>query len=228
MISSIIKNNNKRRLIIQGFILSVLLLILAAVLYRITFIHASQVDPLVYDVKIPIIDDKIPVIPIFFIGYNLSFIYWFFAPFYIVMSGKKNTLKFVLIFVVTLTICNLILYFYPTKLDRIAEGLFDPANNSFGYKLLHICYNVDGGVIEYNLLPSTHCANSVVYYQALKHKSIPKHIQNIALISTIIVSISTLFIKQHYFIDVVVGILIPIIVKLIIDIILRYKSNENH
>lgn len=207
----------KYTFLIQGLLLSILLLTFADILYKITFNHAISVDPNLYNVKIAFIDDKIPVLPIFFIGYNLGFIYWFFAPFYILKTGKKKTIVFIYTFVITLLVCNLILYFFPAKLDRVAEGLFDPNKNTFGWKLLRICYNMDGGLVGYNLLPSTHCANCVLYYQALKDGNIPKIIQNAALFSTVIVSLSTLFIKQHYFLDSLTGILIPIIIKIVIE-----------
>lgn len=213
---SIIKNK-RIRFIIQGLIFSALLLIFADILYKITFNHAKAVDPNLYNVKIDFIDDRIPILPIFFIGYNLGFIFWFFAPFFILKTSKENIKDFITKFVVTLMICNLILYFFPAKLDRVQEGLFDLKNNTFGWKLLRICYNIDGGLVEYNLFPSTHCANCVIYYLALKNDNIPIRIQRIALFSTIIVCLSTLFIKQHYFIDSVAGVLIPIIVNFVIN-----------
>ena len=216
-----LNRDQKIKVIIQGFVMSVLLLSFAAILYNITFNHAEKLDPMLYDVKIPIIDDKIPAIPVFFFGYNLGFIYWFFASFFIVLTGKKKTYKFIVTFVITIIICNLILYFFPAKLDRVAEGLYDPSHTGFLWKLMHICYSVDGGFVGYNLLPSTHCANSILFYQAMKDDVIDIKFQRVALVSTIIVIVSTLLTKQHYFIDVVAGVLIPIIMKSIIDKIWR-------
>lgn len=61
-----LNRDQKIKVIIQGFVMSVLLLSFAAILYNITFNHAEKLDPMLYDVKIPIIDDKIPAIPVFF------------------------------------------------------------------------------------------------------------------------------------------------------------------
>lgn len=226
MFKNYLKQNKK--LIIQGFVLSSLLLTLAYILYSLNYNHASSVDTVFYNFKIAIIDDNIPVVPIFFFGYNLSFIFWFFAPFLIVKSGKKKTMFFILNFLVTLIICNLILYMFPSKIDRVLEGLYNTNYNSFGWKLLNIVYKVDGGTIEYNLLPSTHCANSVVYYQALKDDKIPVKYRKIGHVCAIIVTISTLLIKQHYFLDSVVGVLIPLIVRFILDKLLKGKYYEDN
>ena len=225
MLSSL--NGKQRKRLVQGLILSVSLLLVSDVLYRITFGHAAKLDPLVYDVKIAFIDDKIPIIPLFFFGYNLAFIFWFFAPFFIIQTGKKNVINFVILYLLTLIVCNLILYFLPTKLDRVAEGLFDPSHNSFGWKLLHICYNVDGGLIEYNLFPSTHCSNSIVFYLGLRNEIIPKKIQRAGLISTIIVIISTLLTKQHFFIDVAGGVIIPLVIYFVLNKVKKdlYENN---
>lgn len=210
---SSLKDNPQRAGIWTGFVLSALLLGMIEVLYKIPFRHALALDPQVFSVKIPTIDDRIPVIPVFFLAYIWAFVYWFFAPFFIVKTGKEKTLDFVTAFTVSVLLCSLILYFFPTKIDRVAEGLWDPSRQGFFWTLLRIGYNVDGGSTSYSLLPSLHCTNSVLYYQAMRNEKIPRKVRWAALVSTVLIVLSTLFTKQHFFLDAVTGVLLPVIVR---------------
>lgn len=210
---SLLKAHPQQTKLLTGFVLSVLLLCITEILYKIPYRHAAALDPQVFSVKLPAIDDRIPVVPVFFFGYIWSYAYWFFSPFFILQTGKEKIRVFLITYVVTLIFCSLILYFFPTKIDRVAEGLWDPSLSGFFWRLLHICYNVDGGNVSYNLLPSMHCANCVIFYQALRDDKIPYRFQMAALFSTVLVIISTLLTKQHFFLDVVTGILIPIIIR---------------
>lgn len=208
-----LKSRPKLAELFLGFVLSVLLLCITDILYRIPFQHAADLTTYAYDVKLPAIDDRIPVLPPFFFGYIWSYAYWFFAPFFIIRTGKENTWDFTITYVVTLIACSLILYYFPTRMDRVAEGLWDPSRKGFFWDLLHICYNMDGGDFNCNLLPSMHCGNSVLYYQAMRRREIPYRFRLAALLSTILVIASTLLTKQHYFLDAVTGVLIPVIVR---------------
>lgn len=212
------KNQNalRRFRLMQGFVLSVLLQCITALLYRIPYLHAAALDPAVFNVKLPAVDDLIPVVPIFFFGYIWSYVYWFFAPFFIIRTGRKKTWEFIVSYTVVLLICSLIMYGFPTKIDRVAEGLWEPYQSGFFWDLLHICYNVDGGSVSYDLLPSMHCANCVLYCLALRDEHIPKKIRTASLLSAILVIVSTLLTKQHYFLDAVTGVLIPLLVTPVI------------
>lgn len=221
------KNNAIKKRILQGFVLSAILLGITEILYRIPYIHAAALDPMVHNVKIPEIDDRIPVIPVFFFVYIWSYAYWFFAPFFIIRTGRKKTREFIITFISALIICSLILFFFPTKIDRAAEGLLSSSHESFFWDLLRICYRVDGGEVSYNLLPSMHCANCILYYQALKDKAVPVKIRVAALISTIFIIASTLFTKQHYFLDVVAGVLIPILAGFAVKGIGRFFERKS-
>lgn len=207
------ENRPRRKQILAGFLLSVLLLCITDILYRIPFQHAAAPGVRVYNVKIPAIDDRIPVIPVFFFGYIWSYAYWFFAPFFILRTGKKKTWEFVVTYIVTLLVCFLILYFFPTKIDRVAEGLWDPSLRGFFWELLHICYNVDGGKVSYDLLPSMHCANCILFYQGMRDDAVPRAFRTAALVSTVLVIVSALLTKQHYFLDAVTGVLLPLLIR---------------
>ena len=59
----------------------------------------------------------------------------------------------------------LVLAFFPTYMDRVAEGLYDvPVNPTFFDRLRIFWYSLDGSETAYNLLPSFHCINRLNYY----------------------------------------------------------------
>ena len=202
--------------IIQGFVFSASFLGLTALVYTICFRHAAGGAIAPIDVKIPALDDMIPVIPVMFFGYIWSYIYWFFAPFFILKTGKRHVREFVITYACTLIISGLILYFLPTANDRVAAGLWDLTKNDFGSKLLRMCYNLDGRETEYCLLPSLHCANCVLYHQGMQSEKIPRGFRLAALFSTRLVAVSALCIKQHYVVDVLAGFLLPMLVHRIV------------
>ena len=206
--------------LLQGFALSVLLLYITHVFYKIPFDHAVAGAP-DYDVKLPAIDDRIPAVPVFFLGYLWAYAFWFFAPFFVLKTGKQKTWDLFFAFTATMIVCSAILYIFPTNLDRVAEGLWDPEKNTFFWRWVRICYNMDGGLYGHALLPSLHCSNCAVFYLFLRDNGRPRWVRPAALFSTLLVAASTLLIKQHYFLDAVTGLGIPLLVTPLVRTSLR-------
>ena len=91
--------------------------------------------------------------------------------------------------------------------DRIAEGVFViPANPTFFDHLRLFFYSLDGSDTAYNLLPSFHCINSTLCYLGVAgRKEISIWFRGFSLVTAILIYASTLYVKQHYFMDVVAG-----------------------
>ena len=89
--------------------------------------------------------------------------------------------------------------------DRIAEGVFViPANPTFFDHLRLFFYSLDGSDTAYNLLPSFHCINSTLCYLGVAgRKEISIWFRGFSLVTAILIYASTLYVKQHYFMDVV-------------------------
>ena len=160
--------------------------------------------------KIPFIDDMIPVVPVFIVIYVYSFIFWICGPIAVSITRKKNFVNFCVYMLLAYFVGFLFFAFVPTYMDRVAEGLMKVGENKDIFsKLLFTIYQADGGEMAFNLMPSYHCLISACcYFGVRKQEEISRGFQNYSLIMTVLICISTLFTKQHYIIDVVLGLLI--------------------
>ena len=93
-------------------------------------------------------------------------------------------------------------------MDRAAEGVIAAANGSgFTAWALHFIIYADGGETGMNLLPSFHCMLSVsIYCGVAFKKKIPLGWRIFVFCGMALVVVSTLLVKQHYFLDAVAGI----------------------
>lgn len=140
-------------------------------------------------------DDWIPFIPEFIYPYYIYF------PFMLlVVPISKTRLQFyhvVTAFAILESTAIATFILFPTKMIR---PFVEPIN--FTYQLLDSMYSVDPG---YNLLPSLHVGHSVlvsVFFFVYERK----YFLPVFLIA-ITICLSTVFIKQHYVIDIPFGIL---------------------
>lgn len=78
-------------------------------------------------------------------------------------------------------------------------------------------YDFDNGNIAYDLLPSYHCILTLCcYFGVCRRKKISLPFRIFSLVSVILIILSTLFTKQHYFLDVVDGIALTIVTFLLV------------
>ena len=161
--------------------------------------------------KIAFIDDAIPVIPVFVIFYVYSYVFWICGPIAVSLTGKRNFVNYIAGLSLAYFIGFLFFVFMPTYMDRAAEGLMEIGDKSGIFnKMLGTVYGADGGTIAYNLLPSYHCLISLYCYLGVRKQKIARWFQNYSLIMTVLICLSTLFTKQHYIIDMVLGLGISI------------------
>lgn len=161
-----------------------------------------------YDLTIHFIDDKVPFISFFVIFYIISYPFWVISPLIICKSSKQDYLNWV-ISAVTLYIITFTTYvIIPTTITRpIVE------NNNIFDKLVNMIYLSDSPDRPTNLFPSMHCWISVVCYLGVsKQNNINKYYRIGSLILAILICLSTQFIKQHYIVDLISGVLLPVIV----------------
>lgn len=197
-----IKNNYFALLMI------VLIFAVQAIVYWATKLINAPMDK--YDLTILGIDDKIPFINWFIIVYIGCYPWWYLG---ILVPLKYNRPKFYRCIVVSLIgyiIAGLFFIFFPTWIDRpVIE------NTNILNWLVNFIYSSD---IPTNLFPSMHCFISWnVYVSVRGDKSVPLGIRLGYLIMAILVCMSTVFIKQHYFVDIFAGILLCEIVTLIVS-----------
>lgn len=119
--------------------------------------------------------------------------------------------------------------FLPTYMDRNAEGLMEQAlQPGFFNGLLATIYAADGSNLAFNLFPSYHCLISLYCYLGVrKQPEISKGFRAYSLIMAMLICFSTVFTKQHYFIDIVGGLGISIICYSIVNRIDLAKNTAN-
>ena len=157
------------------------------------------------------IDDLIPIVPIFIIPYIWSYAYWAMAPMAVSKCEKSHYQRYMSAYILAMLVGGVILVFAPTYMDRVAEGLQNPEMHGFGVRLMQFWYSLDGGDMAYNLLPSFHCINSTISYLGVARRpEVPKWYRGYSLVMTLLIYASTLFVKQHFFLDVISGIAVAL------------------
>jgi len=156
--------------------------------------------------KIPL-DDVIPIVSIFIIPYIWSYLYWAMGPMAVSLCEKQHYKDYLASCLFSCAAGILLLAFLPTYMDRIAGGLYEAVENPTVFdKLRQFWYSLDGSAMAYNLLTSFHCINSTLCYLGVAgRREIPKWFRVYSLITTLLIFASTVFVKQHYILDVVTG-----------------------
>ena len=174
-----------------------------------------------FEWKIPAIDDLIPVIPVFVVIYLFSFAFWICAPVAVSLTSRKNFRKYCIGLSLAYLIGFVFFVFVPTYMDRVKEGLLELANRPGIFnKLLKIVYEADGTEMAYNLVPSYHCLISAYCYLGVRRQpEISRGFKVYSLVMAILICMSTVFTKQHYIIDVILGIGISIGCYVLINLI---------
>ena len=136
----------------------------------------------------------------FVIPYFLFFVVLI-LPFILTLKNKKKFLATSTSFLSVSVICSLIYAFFQTTIIRpeiISSNIFE--------KLVLFVYSIDAPL---NLFPSGHVTFSVLATLCLL--KINKKIGYIVLPFTILIVLSTLFIKQHHIPDVIAGLVLAYI-----------------
>ena len=162
--------------------------------------------------KIPL-DDMIPIVSAFIIPYIWSYFYWAMGPMAVSACEKQHFKDYMAACILSCLAGMVFLAFFPTYMDRVAEGLYEVTENpTFLDKLRQFWYSLDGSAIAYNLLPSFHCINSTLCYLGVAgRREIPVWFRIYSLITTILIFASTCYIKQHYVLDVITGAALAVI-----------------
>ncbi|HCZ22524.1 MAG TPA: hypothetical protein DHU72_03520 [Rikenellaceae bacterium] len=164
-------------------------------------------------------DALIPVIPIFMLPYIWAYPYWLMAPMAASLCDKEHFKCYVVAYSLALVIGGVMLAVWPTRMDRVAEGLTDPSRPGVFASLMRFWYTLDGGRYAYNLLPSFHCLNSTMAYLAVAGRpEISKWFRCYSLVMTILIFCATVFVKQHFIMDVVSGIGVALFSYLVVKL----------
>ena len=170
------------------------------------------------------VDINIPFCPYFWIQmYFLWHPLALFGPIVLSVTHKEHFLSTIVGWLVGEIVIFLLFICCPSYMDRtnVAGLTFGQYGNllekvqngkGFSYWLMKIIMKNDGGIDNYNLFPSFHCYMIVFAYLGLmRRKEIKVGHRSFWLVCAILICLSTLFTKQHYFFDMLTGSLMAII-----------------
>lgn len=148
------------------------------------------------------IDDRIPFIPSFVIFYVMWYLFLILIPLLILKYNKKVFDKYIVVSIVYAILEGIIFILFPTTMNRQPLVVTDIST-----WIVDIIYKVDTPVC--NLFPSAHCAFSILFIiSILDVKEIKKEYKVLIIISSLLIILSTVFIKQHVVVDVLGALLI--------------------
>lgn len=201
---------------IQYLLLIVFLYALKLILYRLS---SSLNNYHTINMKI---DKLIPFCKYFIIFY---FTYYWLTPLILYLTSYSNKRKFYKLIISTTITCllaNVIFSIYQVKMIRpeiIGNDLFDLWIN-------WLYTDLDPTAL--NCFPSVHAVMGIITIIAsYKNSTMPKWLQVSGIILGIGCAISTVFIKQHYFIDVVIGTILIIVIYSLVSLIDNKLKKQN-
>lgn len=151
------------------------------------------------------LDDRIPFCEYFIVPYFLWFLYIACTVLFFVYFNDDKTeyLNLLINLGLGMTLFLIVSYVYPNGL-ALRPQVF-PRDNLFTDLVQHL-YRIDTPT---NVLPSIHVYNSIAAYCAINDcKKLQKYpwIRGLTLLLTILIVLSTMFLKQHSICDVATGI----------------------
>lgn len=149
------------------------------------------------------IDDRIPLWPAMFWPYSLYYVLALMPAF--LAKDRRDLLEMAVSYALVTMTAWVAWYLIPVRMEYPDLG----SCAGFNCGLLAGLYETDGGV---NVFPSLHAAHSVLVasiFWTHRHR-VPDWLMASVLLMAIGVSISTVLLKQHYFVDVPAGVLLAI------------------
>jgi len=146
------------------------------------------------------VDKFIPFNKYFILPYVSWYIFIAIFAAMLCILDKEKYFKLLITLNIGMITCYIIYYFYPTYVPRpmITETDF------FSNLVLNL-YEADN---PYNCFPSIHVLNSVlIALYTFESEKLHKLTKVICIIISVSIILATMFIKQHYFADVVAGII---------------------
>lgn len=181
-----------------------LVILIYAIVYTLLFAYLEQRPIHGYNIVHTVFDDWIPFCEYFIIPYLLWFPYMILAVLYFIFVNKNKHEYYQLVFnlMMGMTIFLIVSYIYPNA-HHLRPTEF-PRDNIFttAVKLL---YRTDTPT---NILPSIHVFNSLAIHMSLTNcESLreKRGIKAASLVLTLLIILSTMFLKQHSVIDVCMG-----------------------
>ena len=146
------------------------------------------------------IDYKIPFCEYFIIPYGIWFVYIAVSCFFMYFKGTDEEYRrFAWSLIIGMSTCMIICLIYPNGVDMRPASL---EHNNICARIIKLLWATDTST---NVFPSIHVYNSLAIHIGLaRSKALEnnKGLKALSLVTCILICMSTLFLKQHSFIDV--------------------------
>jgi membrane-associated phospholipid phosphatase len=153
------------------------------------------------------LDAALPIIPFFVVFYLMAYAVLVFAPFYLAWVGDRDLVKrYILSLAILFTISSIIYLVLPNDVPHAWSPDVYPQHTGFFDRLLQFMYDSDEAS---NGLPSLHNAHIWLPFFLIVFSDRPGrrllHAHPVAVLG-VLISLATLFCKEHYIVDVVFSI----------------------
>ncbi|MCX7708489.1 MAG: phosphatase PAP2 family protein [Clostridia bacterium] len=147
------------------------------------------------------IDRGVPFIKAFVIPYLFWIVFIFIILIYLLIKDEKTFVRTILTIDVCLVFCFTIYYFFQTTVPRpVVDG------SDLLSRLVNTVYYYDQ---PFNCFPSIHCLTSYIMIKAISQSNIRNRINfSIITLISVLIILSTMFIKQHVVLDAISAIII--------------------
>ena len=163
------------------------------------------------------LDDLIPFNELFIIPYFLWFFYIFITVAYLLLTSKQDFIKCCAYLFIGMTICLIIYTVWPNG-HYLRVDLDSLGRSNIFIDLLAKLYSVDTAT---NVFPSIHVFNSVGALIAIsKNERLHniKWLQWFTLVLTVMICLSTVYLKQHSVMDIFGALVLNIVMYVIVYI----------
>ena len=192
-------------------------------IYLIWFTYLEKSITLEFTPVYSRLDNYIPFMEIFAIPYFLWFAYIFVTVLFFFLTSKQDFYKCCAFLFIGMTICLIIYTIWPNG-HELRVDIDTLGRSNVFTRMIGRLYSFDTAT---NVFPSIHVYNSIGAMIAIRksEKLRPvKWIQIPALILTVSICMSTVFLKQHSILDVFGGIILSLIMYALIYIPTRNKE----
>lgn len=168
------------------------------------------------------LDEYIPFVPYFIVAYLFWFIYMALGFFYFGLKSKEDFIALLKFIFLGMGISYISFILFPNY-QELRPNIYE--SDVFS-SLISFIYSIDTPT---NVCPSIHVINSIGVNSAIWKSDLfkdKKIIKCLSVFSMALICASTLFIKQHSIIDVLIGMALASVLHLVIYTIPRARSYE--